>query len=178
VLGVQVPPPVNRLSGDVSFPASFVCRALSAYLVDRMKSDRSSLPFLVCLLRLDSHRPAQGRLIRRTLLIVAWILVAIVCQKIFGLAYDLFGGLVATAITVLAASLGGWVATRMFQYPPIADFLIDVQTESSKVSWSTWPELQQTTIIVLTAMVAFSAYLFACDISWQFVLRWLSILNV
>ncbi|MEK6258892.1 MAG: preprotein translocase subunit SecE [Planctomycetota bacterium] len=143
-----------------------------------MKTDRSYAPFAICLLQWGTHRGAQGRLIRRALLIVFLLFVSVVCQKFFVVISEYFGFLVAIATSSLVAFVGGWVAVRLLQYPPIVDFLVDVQTESSKVSWSTWPELRRTTVIVLAAMIAFSAYLFVCDMSWQFVLRSLSILNV
>ncbi len=143
-----------------------------------MKTDGSCVPFYVCMLQCNIHRGMQGRLVRNVVLVALWIFVAVVCQSVYGAVSEYFGTMVTIASVAFVAVSAGWVAFRLIQHPPVADFLIDVQIESSKVSWCTWPELRRTTIIVLAAMIAFSAYLFACDISWQFVLRSLSILNV
>ena len=147
-------------------------------MVVRMKPDRSGVSFFACLLNCYTHRGMQGRLIRHTVLILLWLFVAVITQKLYGVASEFLGVMAAVASAALVAVIGCWVAFRFLHHQPVADFLIDVQIESSKVSWSTWSELRRSTIIVLVAMALFSAYLFACDISWQFVLRSLSILNV
>ena len=136
------------------------------------------MSFYTSLLRCDTYRPMQGRLIRRTTLVLLWLFIAAICQKIHGFAIVSLGIVIAGVATGTATAVGGWVAFRFLHHQPVADFLIDVQVESTKVSWCTWPELRRSTVVVLTAMAAFSIYLFACDISWQFVLKSLFVLNV
>lgn len=143
-----------------------------------MKEDRSGVPFFICLLHRNTHRSSQGRLIRRVLFSAIAIVFGLIGQRMFTGVSDLLGHTSAVVLLAFAAAAAGWFAFRLINHQPIADFLIDVQAESSKVTWSNWHELRKTTAIVLAAMFAFSVYLFACDISWQFVLRSLSILNV
>ncbi len=138
----------------------------------------SCIPFYMHVFQYNIHRRNQGRLVRYVVLVVLWILAAVICQSLYSAIGDFFGAVFSVTTMALLASLFGWVAYRLIHFPPVADFLIDVQLESSKVSWSNWIELRRTTLIVLSAMVLFSAYLFACDVSWQFVLRSLSILNI
>lgn len=135
-------------------------------------------PFYMSLLQSNQHRGTQGRLVRHIVLIVLWILAAAICQSVYGSTSDYWGFRLAVISACFTATIVGWVAYRLIHYPPVADFLIDVQIESSKVSWSSWHELRRTTIIVLAVMVSFSAFLFTCDILWQFVLRALSVLRV
>ena len=138
----------------------------------------SVLPFHISILQFSQHRGAQGRLVRHLVLIVLWSLIAAICYGVYGAVDEYWGALFAAISVAIVAITFGWVAYRLIHYPPVADFLIDVQIESSKVTWSNWYELRRTTIIVLAVMAAFSAFLFVCDISWQFVLRVLSVLRV
>ena len=54
--------------------------------------------------------------------------------------------------------------TRMTQ------FLRDVRAEMKRVSWPTFNEVKNTTIITLIAVVFFSVYLFAVDQGWAFLI--------
>lgn len=138
----------------------------------------SVAPFYMSILQCSQHREAQGRLVRHIVLIALWVLVAAIAQSVYGAADEYWGLPFSVISAAIVAISFGWVAYRLIHYPPVADFLIDVQIESSKVSWSTWHELRRTTIVVLAAMVAFSTFLFACDITWQYVLRTASVLRV
>src|SRR5215210_430274 len=51
-----------------------------------------------------------------------------------------------------------------------AQFLRDVRAEMKRVSWPTFNEVKNTTIITLIAVVFFAIYLFAVDQSWAFLI--------
>ena len=59
-----------------------------------------------------------------------------------------------------------------------AQFLRDVRAEMKRVSWPTFNEVKNTTIITLIAVVFFAIYLFAVDRGWAFLITQLeSLLN-
>ena len=74
--------------------------------------------------------------------------------------------------------IGLWVAFRAVNYPECAAFLIDVESEMSKVTWPSWAELQRATIVVLGTMFIFSMLLFGYDIAWQKVLELSGVLRL
>ncbi|HLN30580.1 MAG TPA: preprotein translocase subunit SecE [Gemmataceae bacterium] len=67
-------------------------------------------------------------------------------------------------ILVAAASL--WIAYRIVNFPPFADFLIATEAELNKVSWTTRKRLVQDTIVVLATMLLMTTFLFVVDILW------------
>ena len=143
-----------------------------------MKTNWARVPLYRCLLQGDVYRGSQGRLIRHLVFLVLFFCVLVACQRVYSFTSRSFDVMSATAFACVILATGIWVAYRLIQYQPVADFLIDVQLESSKVSWSTWGELRRTTCVVLVAMLIVSVYLFACDVSWQFLLRSLSVLSI
>jgi preprotein translocase subunit SecE len=56
----------------------------------------------------------------------------------------------------------------------IGQFLRDVRAEMKRVSWPTFNEVKNTTIITLVAVVFFAVYLFAVDRLWAFLLTQLN----
>jgi preprotein translocase subunit SecE len=69
----------------------------------------------------------------------------------------------ATAVTVL----GLWATFRIIHWPRFADFLISVEAEMDKVTWSDWGELKRSTAVVLITMVVLTLVLFLFDVFWQ-----------
>ena len=69
----------------------------------------------------------------------------------------------ATAVTVL----GLWTTFRIIHWPRFADFLISVEAEMDKVTWSDWGELKRSTAVVLITMVVLTLVLFLFDVFWQ-----------
>ena len=74
--------------------------------------------------------------------------------------------------------IGAWIAFRAINYPVFADFLIEVESEMTKVTWPTWSELQRATVVVLGTMFIFSALLFGYDIAWQKFLELTGVLRL
>jgi len=142
-----------------------------------MRVGADSQSFWGCLLSSAIYKGAQGRLIRRIVLGVGIVVLAIFAQQVYLILGNEWGN-ARMAVPVAIFLLGSWTIARIVQFPPFVEFLIDVQLESTKVSWNTWPELKRTTTVVLVTMVAISAYLFLCDIVWQTILRLGRVLNV
>jgi|GEM_PF-284024 preprotein translocase SecE subunit len=73
-------------------------------------------------------------------------------------------------LLLLAASI--WMAWRVVNFPPFADFLIATEAELNKVSWTTRPRLIQDTIVVLVTVALLAIFLFLMDQTWRVVLSW------
>ena len=56
----------------------------------------------------------------------------------------------------------------------LIQFLHDVRAEMRRVSWPTFSEVKNTTIITLIAVIFFAVYLFLVDRVWTFVLTQLN----
>src|SRR5690606_24459091 len=85
---------------------------------------------------------------------------------------------IRTGVPVAISLVGVWVAFRLVNYPPFADFLISVEGEMDKVSWASWPELYRATIVVILTMVFLGAVLYAYDLIWYNILSALRVLRV
>jgi len=70
---------------------------------------------------------------------------------------------------LLAAGL--WVSFRIVCTPRFADFLIAVEAEMAKVSWSSWSEVVRSSIVVIFMMFFLAAILGLYDLFWWFLLR-------
>jgi preprotein translocase subunit SecE len=70
---------------------------------------------------------------------------------------------IPTAICVF----GAWFIFRLVNYSRFADFLISVEAEMDKVSWSSRDELFRATAVVLITMVFLAFILLAYDIFWR-----------
>lgn len=131
------------------------------------------MSFLECFFGVSQYKPRQGVLIRRLCQFVSSL-----CGVGLGASIAHFtpeGSGAGLFVAVLLAAL--WLSWRVVQYPPVCDFLIDVQAESRRVSWSRVVDVKRSTLVVLFVMFLLSLYLFLCDIVLQFVLRSAFVLN-
>lgn len=143
-----------------------------------MKTDGSRVAVYTSLLQARVYRGSQGQLIRCVVFVVFFTCSFIASCHFYSLVIPHLGFTLALCLTTSVDAIAAWISLCLIQHQPIADFLIDVQAESLKVSWCNWFDLQRTTGVVLAVMAAFSSYLFACDISWQFLLKAISVLNI
>lgn len=81
---------------------------------------------------------------------------------------------IPTAISVIAV----WVIFRGVNYPPIADFLVSVESEMDKVAWASKTELYRATIVVIGTMFFLGAVLYAYDLLWYQLLAALRVLRL
>jgi preprotein translocase subunit SecE len=156
-LGVQVPPPVS-------------CMFCSS-------KDGKCMTLAKSLISVQSYKPRQGALVRGACQ-AAGSAVGLCCASAFFTSFRQVGGdqsvLMASSLIFCIFS---WLSWRAVHYPPLAEFLIEVQLESSRVEWSTASQVRNTTYVVLSVMFVLSAYLFACDVLLQLLLRYLRVLN-
>ena len=112
-------------------------------------------------------KPNQGRVVRQVtaiaiavvFVVTGWRLKAtILSDQSSAVGYTVFG---------VIAAIGIWFAFRVVNWPPFANFLVSVEAELDKVSWADWEYLKRATAVVLVTMVALGAYLFFCDVIWQ-----------
>ena len=73
----------------------------------------------------------------------------------------------ALGVSLGITFLGLWTTYRIIHWPRFADFLISVEAEMDKVTWSDWGELKRATVVVLVTMVILTAVLFLFDVFWQ-----------
>jgi preprotein translocase subunit SecE len=135
----------------------------------------------------------QGKVLRRSTAGAIVLTCVLASQALYhSVLYDL--GTVGSVLPSLPATfrqmplgylivavmnlVGVWLAFRAINYPVFADFLIDVESEMTKVTWPTWAELQRATVVVLGTMFIFSALLFGYDIAWQKLLELTTVLKL
>ena len=124
------------------------------------------------------YKRTQGRLVRQ--------LTGVAAALIVGLgAYSLSLGPLIDAeqpirvgVPLALAAAGCWLAFRIVNYPPFADFLIAVQAEMDKVSWPSRKELQRSTVVVICTMFVLGAVLFVYDLVWAKVLELAGVLQL
>lgn len=80
-------------------------------------------------------------------------------------------GVLRFLVPGLMLAAGLWLAFRLVNYPPFADFLIAVETEMTKVSWPSADEVIRSSAVVIFLIFALAAILAAYDLFWWFVLR-------
>jgi preprotein translocase subunit SecE len=73
---------------------------------------------------------------------------------------DLNVAFIAVAAIVAAGAYGIY---RVSNKPKVADLLIDTETELKKVTWPSWPEAVNSSIVVIVAVVVIAVYLAGVD---------------
>ena len=81
---------------------------------------------------------------------------------------------VLPAIVLLA---GLWISYRVVILPRFADFLIAVEAEMNMVSWPSRTELVRSSLVVIFVIFVLAFLLFAYDIIWQALFKWMGILK-
>jgi preprotein translocase subunit SecE len=85
-------------------------------------------------------------------------------------------GVIRFLVPGLLFAAGMWFCFRLVNMPRFADFLIAVESEMTKVSWPTWPEVVRSSAVVIFVIFALAAILAVYDLFWWFVLRY--VLNI
>ena len=73
---------------------------------------------------------------------------------------------VRVGVPLILSAIGLWLAFRVVNLPAFADFLISVEAEMDKVTWSSRQELYRATAVVITTMVLLGAILLMYDFLW------------
>jgi preprotein translocase subunit SecE len=122
--------------------------------------------FLQNLLSGTMFKRNQGRLVRRLTLIA---LASIVLIGSWTMSKTILSqtDVVPRQIVVWSVALIGlWLAFRFVNYPRFANFLIAVEGEMDKVSWSDQDYLKRATGVVLGTMLLLGMILWGYDFFW------------
>ena len=126
----------------------------------------------------DIYQRKQGRVIRGCTAGAILLAFVLASQALYHSVLLDLGTKTAYAVVAGLCLAGAWIAYRVINYPVFADFLIDVESEMTKVTWPSWAELQRATVVVLATMFLFSALLFGYDIAWQKFLETTGVLRL
>lgn len=140
------------------------------------KVDRES-SFWTALMQAGLYKRNQGRLVRQLTAGAAFAAVLLAAWAMSVHLLDESYGNLQYALPVALAVAGGWAVYRLVNYPPFANFLIDVEGEMAKVSWPSSGEVKRATVVVMTTMMTLSLVLFLYDLIWVRVLKLLGILK-
>ena len=128
------------------------------------------------------YKRQQGRVTRQVtfaavslaLGLGVWRLAQVLPLWLGGDASSSFGdelGLVRFLVPGLLMAAGIWLAFRIVQTPAVADFLIAVETEMTKVSWPARDEVMRSSIVIIFLIFILAGILAVYDLFWWFVLR-------
>ncbi|MFN4259922.1 MAG: preprotein translocase subunit SecE [Gemmataceae bacterium] len=81
------------------------------------------------------------------------------------------------SLPLILIGLTLWLAFRIVNFPPFADFLIATEAEMRKVSWTTRKRLVQDTIVVLVMVMVMAIFLFGVDRIWYEGLQLVGVLD-
>ena len=124
------------------------------------------------LFRTELYKKNQGRLTRQ---LTALGLLAVIAYGLWTLAkgplstFD--SPFVKIGVPVALLVISGWIIFRAVNFPKFADFLIAVEAEMDKVTWSSRSELYRATIVVLVTMFTMAILLFLYDQIWLWFFR-------
>ena len=122
--------------------------------------------FLQNLLSGTMFKRNQGRLVRRLTLIALSSIVLLGCWTMSKTILSQSDKIVQQGIVWSVALVGLWLAFRTVNYPRFANFLIAVEGEMDKVSWSDQDYLKRATGVVLGTMLLLGTVLWAYDFFW------------
>jgi preprotein translocase subunit SecE len=80
-------------------------------------------------------------------------------------------GLMRFLVPGLLLAAGIWFSFRLVNTPSVADFLIAVETEMTKVSWPARDEVIRSSLVIIFLIFALAGILAVYDLFWWFVLR-------
>ena len=122
--------------------------------------------FLQNLLSGAMFKRNQGRLVRRLTLIALASIVLIGCWTMSKTVLSQSSKVMQQGTVWGVALIGLWLVFRIVNYPRFANFLIAVEGEMDKVSWSDADYLKRATGVVLGTMLLLGTILWAYDFFW------------
>ncbi len=132
---------------------------------------------LEALLSVEIYKRTQGLTIRVLTFLGIMIFVVWGAQELYArLITAPYAVRVGVPMALVVAS--GWIAFRLVNYPPFADFLIDTEWEMRKVTWPTWSQLKRATAVVITVTLLMAGFLYLVDLVWMGILRLIGVLWV
>lgn len=143
-----------------------------------MSQTEAKVGFLNEMFSVRIHKRTQGKLVRQ---VTGYAIAGVVAVGSYTLAQSLLLGsppAVRIGIPVGITLLGCWIGFRLVNYLPFAEFLISVEAEMERVSWTGKDELYRATVVVIGMMLMMGVVLYAYDLIWIQVLRFLGLLRV
>ncbi len=143
-----------------------------------MAKSKNDASFWGELLAVGLYKRNQGRLARQ---LTAIALAFVVCFGAWTLSQGPLAGYqrgVSLGVPLGIALVGVWISYRLVNYPRFADFLISVEAEMDKVTWSSKQELYRATIVVLVSMFLLGAILFLYDVFWRWFFELIHFLQI
>jgi preprotein translocase subunit SecE len=122
--------------------------------------------FLQNLLSGTMFKRNQGRLVRRLTLIALASIVLIGSWTMSKTILSQTDVVPRQVVVWSVALIGLWLAFRFVNYPRFANFLIAVEGEMDKVSWSDQDYLKRATGVVLGTMLLLGMILWGYDFFW------------
>lgn len=129
------------------------------------------------LFRADSYKPSQGKHARLWTAIGLGLLVVSGLYSLNLHVLDAAEPMTRLGVPAILGVVFAWFIYRLINYPAFADFLIATEAEMNKVSWITWPDLKRATVVVIVTVLILAVYLFAVDLVWQALLKFLGVLK-
>lgn len=121
------------------------------------------------------HRRQQGKIARQVTFGALLATIGAGCWRLseflIGDAYWRIG------FPLVLFAIGAWFAYRLVNYPPFADFLINVEAEMIKVSWPTRTELFRSSVVVMLTIFGLAAILALYDVIWRELLTLLGVIK-
>ena len=143
-----------------------------------MAKSKNVSGFLSELLAVGLYKRNQGRLTRQLSAAAFALIVFLGAWNLAQGPLNDYDRIYQIGIPSAIALVGGWMVYRLVNYPRFADFLISVEAEMDKVTWSSKAELYRATVVVLVTMFLMGAILFVFDVFWQNFFEWIGFLEI
>jgi len=143
-----------------------------------MANPNQAPKFINELTSVSLYKKTQGRLTRQLTLIAMIGVTVIGCWSLSNSWLIDSPEPMRYGLPVAIAVVFSWLAFRIINFAPFAEFLIAVQAEVTKVNWPSWGELKRATIVVVCTMFFLGLVLFVYDVVWYQILSGLGVLQV
>ena len=128
------------------------------------------------------YKSSQGLNVRRATMVAVGVLFLSGAYKFTLVPFENWPLLsdwhVRWVVAGIIAFCGCWVAFRLVNWSVFADFLVSVEAEMIKVSWPQKNEVYSSTLVVLAMFLILAALIFAFDVVWVWVFRWIGVIAV
>jgi len=123
------------------------------------------------------YKRSQGRITRQATFGAIVLMVAAGCWSLWYFM-DETDERIRMGVIAAVMAVGTYLTFRLVNVPRFADFLINVETEMTKVSWPTKTELVRTSGVVMVVIFGMTGVLFAYDLVLQLLFRFIGVLGV
>jgi preprotein translocase subunit SecE len=144
--------------------------------VQNKKRDMTKSTFWREMFSLGIHRRQQGRIVRQATFGALFATIGVGCWRL-SQYLGAQGTVFQIGVPLALFAVGAWVAYRLVNYPPFADFLIHVEAEMIKVSWPTRTELFRSSVVVMVTIFGLAFVLWGYDILWHELLKFLRVVK-